>query len=253
MGLPFYFSEEHTALSVLEGNLAEDMTEEQIEAAFKASVICDGEAAYILQQRGYGHLLGVEVAPWDDTRISGECFDTDGAQACTAQKNPYSLTLKGATANSVNFVWDDGKAKLLSPAVTCFERHHGLFTAVFCGSPTALFKYTEGFAFLNESRKRQLVYLMARANALPVYYPGDEEICLRAGRLKDGSLLVCLYNLGYDPAEQLVLALQRTPKAAYLLQADGTEHPVAITAMGDGCFAFDVEVEPMYPVLLRLE
>ncbi|MBQ6823913.1 MAG: hypothetical protein IJP27_04615 [Clostridia bacterium] len=253
MGLPFYFDENHSALSILEGQLAEDMSDAQLEAALQHSVICDGEAAAAIVRRGYGHLLGVDVLPWDGRRISGECFDPEGIAACTAQKNPYELVLKGATALSYNYVKEGTGTKLLSPAVTLLEREDGRFSAVFCGSPTARFHYTEGFAFLNETRKKQLVELMHRAGALPVYYPSDEEICLRVGRMADGRLLACLYNLGYDPVEQLALWLEKTPQKAWYLQPDGSERTVEFTASEDGTCTFAVSVEPMYPVLLILE
>ncbi len=253
MGLPFYFSEEFGNLSLLEGDLVEDMTDAQLEAALSRSVFCDGEAAAEVVRRGYGHLLGVDVQPWGDERISGECFDAEGQCTCTKQKNPYKLILKGASALSYNFVWQADKAKLLAPAVCLLKRTDGTVAVVFCGSPTARFHYTEGFSFLNESRKKQMVNLMRQAGALPVYYPGDEEICLRAGRLQDDRLLVCLYNLGYDPVEKLTLCLEKAPMRAWLLQPDGSEQSVEFAALGEGCYQFAAAVEPMYPVLLLLE
>lgn len=252
MGLPFYFSEQHSKATFLEGDIVRDMTDEQINAAFTASVFLDGQSAKDLIERGYGDLLGVEVSEWDGRRVSGECFDENGYVACTSQKNLKELKLCGAEAVSYNYVMQDGKAKFLSPAVTKFTRPDGKISVVYCGSPTARFHYTEGFAFLNETRKAQFVSLLKEAGALDTYFVGDEEICLRAGRLTDGSLLVSMYNLGYDPAD-VVLYLEKEPKTAKVMQPDGTLKDVKFEALGGGEYKFDAVAEPMYPVILIIE
>lgn len=253
MGLPFYFAETHFAATFLEGNIVSDMTDEQIKEAFKASVFVDGEAAADLCNRGYGDLIGVTVSDWDGRRVSGECFDKDGLIACTKQKNHRLLSLCGAKALSYNYVLERGCAKLLSPAVTKLDREDGKISVVFCGSPTSKFHYTEGFAFLNESRKKQLVQLFKEANALPVYFVGDEEICLRAGKLADGRLLISMYDLGYDPMDTIKLCFEKQPTSIKLMLPDGSMSAVDFQSLGDNIYDVKVKAEPMYPVILVAE
>ncbi len=253
MGLPFYFSEEHSKATFLEGDLVRDMTDEQIKAAFTASVFLDGESAKDLIDRGYGDLLGISIAEWDGRRVSDECFDPDGAVACTAQKNRKEITLRGAEALSYNFVWEGSNAKLLSPAVSVYRRDGGKLSVVYCGSPTARHHYTEGFSFLNETRKAQFIDLLKQAGALPCYYPGDEELCLRAGLLTNGDLLVALYNLGYDPIKKLSLYLEKKPETIGRMLADGTVEPLRFTALGNDLYEIDTGVEPMEPVILIIK
>ncbi|MBQ7090731.1 MAG: hypothetical protein IJN82_06400 [Clostridia bacterium] len=249
MGLPFYFSETYSEATFLEGDLVEDLSDQQLDALTETSLFADGESAAALIRRGYGHLLGVEVSEWEGRR-SGECFDQEGLVCCTAQKNPKRLTLNGAEALSYNYVIDQGKPKLLAPAVTKFIRPNGKLSVVYCGSPTARFHYTEGFSFLNETRKKQFVSLLKEAGALPTYYVGDEEICLRAGTLKDGSLLISLYNLGYDPAEEVCLYLEKEPAEIKWMQPDGTLRSVGFQKSGESIYALGLSAEPMYPVIL---
>ena len=251
MGLPFRFSDDLEGATFLEGGLAADMTDEQIEKMFKGSVFTDAQSAEALIKRGFGRLLGVEISD-EDRRISGECFDKDGTVCCTAQKNAKKLTVAGgAKALSYNYVNVRGKAKLLSPAVTMLEREGGV-SVVFCGSPTAAFKYTEGFAFLNESRKKQFIGLFSKANALPVYAEGDEEICLRAGRLSDGALLVAAYPLGIDCADGLALKLEKPAASVSILGADGRFRRAGFSQT-DGVCMVKTPVTPMIPVILKVK
>ena len=252
MGLPFYFSETFAGATFFEGKLVSDMPDGKIREAFACgSVFVDGEAAAELVRRGYGDLLGVSVSE-NDTRIDGECFDLEGQIACTKQKNPKKLTVKNRAVEilSYNYAEEKDKANILSPAVTVLERKEGLSVA-FCGSPHAEFKYTEGFAFLNETRKRQLIALFSRAGVLPVYTDGDAEICFRAGRLPDGSLFTAVYPLGLDCAETLALRLETAPKSVALLHSDGRFRPVKYT-FDNGLCRVKTPVRPMMPILLKI-
>ena len=255
MGLPFYFSEDVGAANFIEGNLVAGMTDEQIKELFKGNVFTDGECAAELVRRGYGDLLGVNVEEWDDGNVSGECFDENGVIGCTAQKNLKKLTVtdKDTEVLSYNYRREREGATLLAPAVTKYKRPDGGMTVVFCGSPLALFKYTEGFAFLNESRKAQLVSLLSEAGALPVYTVGDEEICLRAGYLKDGGMIVAMYEIGIDPLDEIVMHFEKAPESIELMMPDGSNTPVEFASMGDGNYCVKVRVESMYPVILTVK
>ena len=130
---------------------------------------------------------------------------------------------------------------------------HTLGCNLYRTSPLAEFKYTEGFAFLNETRKKQFIEILKKANALPVYADGDDEILLRAGVLNDGRMLVMAINLGFDPAEQINLYLKKEPKSITMLLPDGTEKEVSFTKNDDGIFELDICAEPLYPLVLLIK
>ena len=254
LGLPFYFTDNGGKAVIIEGEIAADMTDADIITAFEGAVIIDGLAAKILCARGYAHLLGVEVTEWDLGRVGSETFDGTLYTCCTKQKNFKKLTINNQNTQvlSYNMVNEDGKAKLLAPAVTVLPRGK-VFTAVFCGSPDAAFVYTEGFSFLNETRKAQLVSLLKQADALPVYLHGDDEVCLRAGYVADGRLLVACFPLGIDPVETPCVYLQTPPKAITALQPDGSELPVSFQAIGDDLYTLSCRMETLYPCILLIE
>ncbi len=254
MGLPFYYTEKAGKALFAEGDLVDDMTDEQIEVLFRNSVFVDGFSAKALCERGYGDRLGVEVHEWPYNCGVSEQFDDQPENLCTEQKHAKKLVaLEGTRVLSHNTTMQNGKRVRLDPAVTVYEREGGKLSVVFCGTPKAAFHYTEGFAFLNETRKKQMVGLLREAGALPVYYVGDNEVCLRAGTLGDGSLLVATCLLGFDPLETLTLNLEKAPKSARKILPDGTYENVTFEDLGDGTYRFAVRVEPMYGEFLILE
>ena len=255
LGIPFYFTDKNTGAAFLEADIVTDLTDADIDALFASgSVFLDGESAAALVDRGYGDKLGVALTPWEHGRIMDEAFDAESdCMTCTAQKNARFMTVTSHDAEPLSYNYDirDGKFTVLAPAVTSLKRDNGKLTVVFCGSPRASFTYTEGFAFLNETRKKQLSKLLSDSGNLPVYYPGDIEMLMRAGYLNDGRLLVGIWNIGFDPLEELDLVVDKLPTSVKQLMKDGSFANVDFTASGDR-ITVATRVEPMYPVVLTL-
>ena len=257
MGLPFYFSDTVGDVNLLEGkNIIDDLTDEQIDALFCKSVIADGEAARALCTRGFEKYLGVTAHPWELGLISMECFGGNAELRCEAQPAPYELRIKDEKTAILteNMRWvGTHDAKMLAPASTCLERENGRITAVFCGAVASRFSFERSFAYLNESRKAQLIDLLSKAGALPVYLEGDGEVCLRAGKIKDGRLLVALYPLGSDPVETPVLYLENAPAHITHLLPDGEEEALSFSALGNGRYRLSCELEIMKPEILLIQ
>lgn len=255
MGLPFYFTDRQKGAVLLENSIVRDMTDAEIESLFECgSVFADGESAADLVARGFGDRLGVSLAPWDLANVAGETFDQTRNTYCTKQKNHRRIAVENEAVETLshNFKIDRNECVLLSPAVTVLSRGAGRLSVVYCGSPKANFDYGEGFAFLNETRKKQFAELLKRADALPVYCAGDNEVCLRAGYLRDGTLLCALFVLGFDPMDEITLYLEKTPASVELLLPDGSQTPVPFTPIGDSLYTVHTCAEPMYPVILLI-
>ena len=256
LGLPFYFAEptEKSALTFLEDNIVTHMTDEQIKRAFEGTVCMTGEVAKDLIERGFGELLGVSVKEWEGTLAKGEYFVFDTSASCTAQKMRKMLIPENESLEILSYSHRpiDGVKKPLSPAVTLLNRGKHKNTVVFAGTPNADHNYMEGFSFLNESRKKQLIDIFKRAGALPIYYDGDEEVLLRAGRIRDGRLLSCFINLGYDPLDELDLGINFTPSEISYLDPDGGEVSLDFEMTECGVKVM-CELSPMYPLVLLIK
>ncbi len=256
LGIPFYFSERCEKASFFEGEIVRNMTDDQIEKFFGGSVFLSVEAAEVLIARGYGHLIGVDIKEKPEGMIvSGETFDGTIEIICSSQKKqkiiePLSDSVK---VLSSAFFKANGKAEPLFPAVTKFDRGDGRFSVVYCGEPKTEFTYTDAFSFLNETRKAQFIELLRDAGVLPVYCESDNEVCMRAGYIKDGSLLTALFNLGFDPEEKICYWLEKEPISAEILDKDGSLKSVSFKHLGNNIYQFDAKAEPMYPVFMLIK
>lgn len=258
LGLPFYFSNKRYGATFLEERIARDLPTREIEAMFaNGAVFMSAEAAADLVARGYGALIGVDVQPFDARlgRVEGEAYDEAGTLLSQKQKDHKLLvpTSQKTRVLSYNYRRENGVLVNVSPAVTRFDRGEGKFSVVYCGTPDAKHHYTEGFAFLNETRKQQFISLLREAGELPVYLPSDNELCLRAGYVAQGRLLVAIFNLSYDPEERTELYLEKEPRAITRLDENGDEIAVTFQRNANGFYVLDVACEPLYPTLLLIE
>ena len=259
MGIPFYFSNKNYRATFLEDTIGRDLPEEEIKAMFEGgSVFMSAEVAVQLEKRGYGDLLGISATEFDYEklgRVAGEAFNEDGSLICQKQKNLMLLTPKSDKTEvlSDNYRKEDGKLINVSPAVTKFMREDGKFTVVYCGTPNAEHAYTEGFAFLNATRRKQFISLLSEAGALPIYLASDNELCLRAGYLADGRMLAAIFNLGYDPEEGVCLYLEKEPSKITYLDENGEEIEVSFKKTGEKLYVLDATAEPLYPLVLLIQ
>jgi hypothetical protein len=257
LGLPFYFAEpsKSAKLTFFEDCIVTHMTDDQIRAAFDGTVCMTGEVASDLIKRGFGDLIGVDVKKWEGVPATSEFFNFDTSAICTKQKDCRMITILNDKVETLSWSsrYIDNKYKKLSPAVTVLDRGNGKLSVVFAGTPNANHDYMEGFSFLNESRKRQFIDIFSRAGALPIYYDGDEEVILRAGKIKDGRLFATFINIGYDPLDELDIVLNFTPTNIKYLDPSGNEVDLNYTKTEDGKIKVMTKLEPLYPLVLFIK
>lgn len=259
MGLPFYFSNKQYGATFLEDSIGKDLSHDEIKAMFdRGSVFMSAEVAKDLIVRGYEKLIGVSVELFDYNklgRIESEAYNADASLISQKQEELMLLTPnhERTAVLSYNYRYENSSLINVSPAVTKFDRGNGKFSVVYCGTPDAEHHYAKGFAFLNATRKQQFVSLLREANALPVYLPSDNELCLRAGYLDDGRLLAAIFNLSYDPEESTVLYLEKQPKSISRLDENGNEILVDFEKQANGFYTLNVSCEPLYPTVLLIE
>jgi hypothetical protein len=254
MGIPLYFSDIPGEANFFETPVQELLSKDEIEKFFEKSVFLTAEAADGLAKRGFLDKIGCEVNDHEKAHVVAESFDGTAGMCCTKQKDYKRLTPTSDKTKTISYNIDkiDGRAKIISPAVTCYERD-GKLTVVYCGTPKAAHTYTEGFAFLNESRKRQFVHLLSQAGALPVYYAGDIEMLVHGGYIDDGRMLMTFVDLCYDPLDTLEVYLEKAPKSIKAIRANGDLEEVDYRSVGDNIYELYERIEPMYPLVLVIE
>ncbi len=106
-------------------------------------------------------------------------------------------------------------------ATICYKNSLGGTVIVFAGRPQANFTYSEAFSYLCASRKNQLIELMKDHSKLPVYYPDDAEVYIKAGELKDGGIFCAFFNIGLDNLDEVTLVADRKITEITALSPDG--------------------------------
>ena len=194
----------------------------------------DADAARSLIRAGYGDRIGVSVEDWTGELPDGETLDHDGL-LCREQVRPQKLVPQSdaVTVDSTLYKQlERGKRLPLCPGATRFGREGGE-TVVFAGTPDTKFSLTEAFSFLSAPRKTQLLRILRPTGCLPVYYPGDAEVYLRAGRMPDGSLFCGFFNIGLDEIDGVELTVDKIPSSVLRLTPDGKWEKVGFSVAGD--------------------
>ena len=235
LGLPIYYSAEDGGAALLDGGRDRLFTDAEIEKMLSGTLLLASESAMSLQERGFGDLLGVRIEDIADgePHPTGEFLPTAGRR-CAAQMGAKRLipTSDSTVSRSDAYNVPDGEhRRVLFPGVTTYENRLGGSVSVFCGTPNARFVYNEAFSFLNAARKAQLAEIMRESGCLPVYYPGDAEVYLKAGCLGD-RLLCAFTNIGLDELDTVDLICDGEVTEVKRLSPEGDFVPCDFTSDG---------------------
>lgn len=253
MGIPMYFSAKKGGAVFMDGPADDSLTDAEILDLFKGPLFLASDTAKRLIDRGFGQYIGVDVRPWEGPHTSGEILNVNGS-ITNAQKKIMELVPLNNSVRSESTVFHlrDGKyQEPLFPGVTVFKNELGGTTVVFAGSPKTNFNYIEAFAFLTESRKQQLVNLLQEVGQLPVYYPEDAEVYMRAAECPDGKLMAALFNLSLDVLDEIPLITEKPVSKVEQLTSDGScvEVPFRVE---DGVTIAETSAGVLEPVVLFL-
>lgn len=251
-GLPLYFSSKEGGVVCLEGKADENFTDAEILAFLKGKVFLASDTVARLTERGFGEYLGVSVRPWLGKTAMGERFlfgNRSGTQQKLMELVPTDTTTQ---AGSYVYYSNGVEEENLFPGTTIYKNNLGGVVFAFCGTPVAEFCIQQAFSFLNESRKRQITKMLASVGECPVYYPGDEEVYLRAADLPDGGLFCALFNIGLDPIEQIKLVIDRPVGSIEQLDPSGAWRPVAYEKCED-LYSLAVPAHILDPVIIRIQ
>ena len=256
LGLPMYYSDKDGGAVFLDGRRDEFFSDDEIEKMLSGTTFLAVESAKNLIKRGFGEHLGVDVEeiPSDNKQASLEII-LDNGNPSAKQVGLHKLipNKDGVIPRSMVVATPNGTASLpripLFPGVTVYKNSLGGNAIVFSGTPEAKFHYTTAFSFLNESRKLQLINLLSETGNLPVYYPDDSEVYLKAANTPDGALFVAFFNISLDPIDEITLVATREIKSIEALMPDGSYKSVSFRADGNR-LTVDIAANVLTPVIL---
>jgi hypothetical protein len=224
MGIPLHFSKKPGDVSALAQAQIDELTEAQLHGLFQQSnVLLDGGAAEALTRRGLAAVCGCQAQAWNLPHVSLEQLD-DGTQM--EAKGRYAhLTPMGEDVSVLSTLMHRtyalaAESDALAPGTIRSRNADGRIAITIANHLGG--QHIDAFGFFHETRKRQLIDLLNRLAPLPVWYPEDAELFLKAGTLADGTRIVIVANLGLDSLEEIPLCGPWMDGAAAIqhLQAD---------------------------------
>ncbi len=252
MGLPLYFSSQKGGAVFLDDVSAPKFTDAEIAEFLEGTLVLSRGAAENLLERGFGEDIGVTFGDWTGAQPTCELIDGHRTNRMIQMKQIIPQSDQLEVLSRVIHVDANDKRIPLFPAVTAFQNSKGGIAVVFGGTPDTNFNYMEAFSMLTESRKRQFVKILSMQGNLPVYYPGDAELYLRAGFLPNGECMAALFNLGCDVLDEIELVCDKKLTSVEKLNPDGTRSSCAFTQKGNTvCVAESAGV--LLPVVLFLK
>ena len=256
MGLPFFFSAVPSGIVCFDGASDAMYSDDEMASILSGNVMMSSDTAKRLIDRGFGDDLGVDVRDWSGKQPSYEILPFRNNECSVQQKYKELVPLSDGVAvhSAVYHSVSRVDPEYLFPGATVYQNKRGGRAFVFCGTPNAPYGLTTAFAFLNQSRKQQLIDMMRMAGELPAYYAGDEEVYFRAANVDDGSLFCAVFNLGMDPIDAIVLGCETMPQKIEMLDCDGTRKAVAFTADAEqGTVCVHTPAYTLSPVILFLK
>ncbi|MBO5702308.1 MAG: hypothetical protein J6S71_07695 [Clostridia bacterium] len=264
LGLPFYFGNDGEGAVFLDDFSVRGFTDDEIREFMKGTLILSVGAADALASRGFASELGVTVAsgaiPIDQVGV--QTVSTSAKVATGELVNGISLDVqygnRALTPLSDETEWlsevyhfnqKQSVSESLYPGVTRHKTSLGGECIVFCGTPDMPFKYYSAFSLLNETRKRQLVDILSKNDLLPVYYPEDAELYLRAGRLPGGEIFAAAFNLSQDAIDELPLVIMSAVSHIDRLNERGERIPCDFEVR-DGVTYVKYSIAAMEPLAL---
>lgn len=226
------------------------MSDDDIRALLSHRVLIDGPAAEALTKRGFEKLLGTRVEKLE-LIFHGEEMD-DIALKLTPSTDKPVLTPLPESKWITNLVRRDaarGTKEVVGPGVTLFDNELGGCVAVTTWHP-------EDFVFNRRSEHRQAwigKILDALAdNAFPVRSADAQNTLALAARATDGSLLVQVFNLCYDPLESISLTVPAAVKKTEYLDDNGNWREIGVSSQSNGIISVPLELGMMQERVLRL-
>ena len=254
IGLPAYFSNEEGGILCLERDCLGTYTDEDIKKFLSGKVILASDTAKLLCERGFSDLLGVDVRDWNGLRVTSEYFIKENNISTAQYKAKELVPLNNEVETlswSINQVNGAPMTKLF-PACTLYKNKLGGTVITFCGTPVSPFTFSDGFGFLTQTRKAQLINILNRVNPVPAYYASDDELYCKVGKMKDGSTLVALFPTSYDDIEEIKLGVNSKITSVKYLTPDGEKKEVEFTQAGN-IITIKHEARPLNPEILYLK
>ncbi|MBO7721707.1 MAG: hypothetical protein J6T01_04785 [Kiritimatiellae bacterium] len=244
-GFPYTTRKDSRGVSLLIGRAAETFSDEEILSMLKGGLLLDAPAAELLQERGFGQYLGVEVKMADGRLpiIDEVIQPAAGCSRPGVHVNAFYVFFAGTEGTVEKFaelrprhpteVWSRfygvGGVEI-TPSITLATNSLGGRVAVFATS--LLYNRASGLLNLRKQELIRNLLLRLDPETLPVSALGVPGVWLLANESADGrEMMLMVNNLSGDVCDAVPLAFSPrwTGAEVYRVAENGSEIPLGRT------------------------
>jgi len=251
-GLPMYYSSRAENCSFFECNADKMFTDDEIIEVLSGQVVLSSESAINLIKRGFGEYIGVDVRKHQGARPTYEIYGKNRISVQNEVRELVPLDDSVEEESTVFHLRDGIYSDRLFPGVTTYRNKLGGLVHVFSGVPKGNFDHVHAFSMLNETRKKMLINIMEMGGNLPVYYPLDSEILLKAAITPDDELMVAYFNISLDCDDKMYLKYDKEFSGIRYLDKDGTKKDCKYE-IKDGMIVIDRPSIVLHPEILFIK
>ena len=211
-GVPYYcasdFSDPDPVYALMGTESVRRLSDEQLNAMFARKVLLDGGAVLALSKRGFSELMGVKAESLD-FRFNSERAVADGRIYPYAknEKTPFLTTLDGATSLTrlVYSPFEGATPEDVCAGVSVFTNR--------LGGRVVATAYHPGISYhdrINAPRREWFSRVLDAAcgDGFPVQVRNEQDVLALARVGRNGALVVSVWNLGFDPIDDLDLVVR---------------------------------------------
>ncbi|MBQ9337815.1 MAG: hypothetical protein IJS14_11035 [Lentisphaeria bacterium] len=238
-GIPFRCSFDRKTDSIIslagEG-VVDRMSDEELRTVLSGRVLADGNAAIALSRRGFDALTGVhaDLTPFV---FSGE-IDRENGQLyrLSARKSGVPLlSVKDPAAEVLVDFYDSPfggslEHEIVAPSAVLFRNRLG---GTVC--TTAYHMGVLAWDMYNETRHAWMLKMLDRVGGkkFPFAALDEQNIMMLVRRKPDGSAILAVFNLNFDPLKQISIRCAAVPQKVEILANNGVWQPAGTEFSGD--------------------
>jgi len=238
-GIPFYCSFERKGDSIvtLAGEaVVNRLTEDELRTILSGRVLIDGHAALAITRRGFDQFTAVR-AEAVDFFFNGEIDAENGQPYRLSSRRstvPRFTLLDDAAEAMTNFYYAPSVAstqtEITAPATVFYRNRLGGLVCTCAYHMDVL-----AWEIYNEARKDWLIKVLDRLNGgkFPFVALNQQNLMALTRRKADGSTILAVFNLNFDPLKQLNIRCASKPGKTEILGADGVWREAETSYAGD--------------------
>ncbi len=254
LAIPFsYGKPTEEGIFSLNGDIAEQLSDDEIISLLKNPVLIDSQAVKVLVKRGFSEFIGVTVGDNPKFFFQSECDDV-APMPFGLMWDASAAELKCLSDETEVTSWcmlqnmETGTSEKVSPCMTFFKNKLG--GRVVCLAWSSSMPY---YKLWKNERRRIILKALDFLNGGLFEMPLEtmHQAIVRHGLLKDGSELLAIISLAHDQEETIPLRCAKRPASVELLTPEGKWETVAFSHQ-DTLLRVNAPLIIAQPVIMRI-